>query len=54
MKDRGTWIPGVGDAAGLVMTQHDAEQLVSLYRRIGLDIHLPDKTVETVIQEVWE
>jgi hypothetical protein len=36
------------------MTQHDAEQLVSLYRRLGPDIHLLDKAVETGIQEVWE
>ena len=54
IKSRGDWIPGVGDAAGLVMTQHDSEQLVSLYRRLGLNIELPDKAVETGIQEVWE
>jgi terminase large subunit-like protein len=54
IKARGDWIPGVGDAAALVMTQQDAEQLVALYRRLGLDIILPDKAVETGLQEVWE
>ena len=54
IKARGDWIPGVGDAAALVMTEHDAEQLIALYKRLGLDITLPDKAVETGIQEVWE
>jgi phage terminase large subunit-like protein len=46
--------PGVGDAAALLMTEHDAEQLVMLYRRLGLDLNLPDKSVETGIKEVWD
>lgn len=48
-----TW-PGVGDAAALIMTDHDAEQLVNLYRKLGLDLHLPDKSVETGIADVWD
>lgn len=46
--------PGVGDAAALLMTEHDAEQLVNLYRRLGLDLNLPDKSVETGITDVWD
>lgn len=54
IKARGAWIPGVGDAAALLFTQHDAEQLIQVYKRSGLDLELPDKAVETGIQEVWE
>lgn len=49
------WLwPGVGDAAALIMTDHDAEQLVYVYRRLGLDLHLPDKAVETGIADLWD
>lgn len=54
VKSRGGWIPGVGDAAALVVTAHDAEQIISLYRRAGLNLQLPDKSVEAGIQRVWE
>jgi hypothetical protein len=45
---------GVGDSAALILTEHDAEQLVNVYRRLDLDLHLPDKSVETGIKEVWD
>jgi hypothetical protein len=51
--DKWQWA-GVGDAAALILTEHDAEQLVYVYRRLGLDINLPDKSVETGIKEVWD
>lgn len=51
--DAWNW-PGVGDAASLILTDADAEQLVSVYRRGGLDLNLPDKAVETGIAEVWD
>lgn len=54
MKARGDWIPGAGDAAALIMTEHDAEQLVNVYKRGGLDLELADKAVESGIQAVWE
>jgi hypothetical protein len=54
IKARGAWIPGVADAAALLVTAHDSEQYVSLYKRLGLDLKLPDKSVETGLQEVWE
>ena len=51
----GDWSwPGVGDAAALIMTQHDTEQLVYVYRRLGLDLNLPDKSVETGLKEVYD
>lgn len=49
------WVwPGVGDAAALIMTDHDAEQLVYVYRRLGLPLSLPDKAVETGIADLWD
>ena len=54
IKARGEWIPGVGDASALVLTTHDAEQLIQVYKRGGLDLELPDKAVESGIQDVWE
>lgn len=54
IKARGAWIPGVADAAALLMTAHDREQTIRLYKKMGLDLQLPDKAVETGIQEVWE
>jgi phage terminase large subunit-like protein len=54
IKSRGAWIPGVGDAAALIVTAHDAEQLIGLYRKAGINIQLPDKSVEAGIQRVWE
>ena len=35
MRPTGWMWPGVGDAAALIMTEHDSEQLVYLYRRLG-------------------
>lgn len=54
IKARGSWIPGVMDAAALIVSRDDAEQLVNAYRRGGLTISLPDKAVESGIQAVWE
>jgi Bacteriophage terminase large (ATPase) subunit and inactivated derivatives len=49
------WLwPGVGDASALILTQHDAQQLVHVYRRLGLDLYLPDKAVETGIADLWD
>lgn len=53
IRARGIWMPGVGDAAALVLTHHDAEQLVQSYRSLGVDLILPDKSVETGILDVW-
>ena len=54
VKSRGSWIPGVGDAAALIVTPFDAQQIISLYRQAGLNICLPDKSVEAGIEKVWQ
>lgn len=54
IKARGSWIPGVGDAAALIVTAHDAVQLIAQYRKAGLDITLPDKSVESGLYRTWE
>ena len=54
IKARGKWIPGVADAAALLVTAGDVEQMLSVYRRLGLDIVLPKKGVEAAIFQVWE
>lgn len=54
MKAKGDWIPFWMDAAALLITEHDAEQLVNVYRRGGLKVNLPNKAVESGIQAVWE
>ena len=53
IKSRGIWIPGRGDVSALIMTPHDAEQLLSVYRKLGLTLDLADKAVETGLYEVW-
>ena len=53
IKARGAWIPGVADAAGLAVTTKDSEQVISIWKRGGLDVVLPTKAVEAGIQEVW-
>lgn len=51
-KSRGPWMKGVGDAAAI--NQQDGEQVVKTYRNLGLDLELPDKSVEAGLQDVWE
>lgn len=53
IKAKGPWMQGVADCASLLVTQHDAEQLINIYKRLGLKIILPDKSVEAGIVEVW-
>lgn len=54
IKARGKWIPGVADAAALLVTAGDVEQMLSVYRRLGLNIVLPQKGVEAAIFQVWQ
>ena len=51
-RSRGAWIPGVGDAAAI--TNQDGAQFITQYRKLGLDVELADKSVESGIQTVWE
>jgi hypothetical protein len=48
---QGRWIPGVADAADI--NRLDGKQYLEIYRKLGLDIELPDKAVESGIQNVW-
>jgi phage terminase large subunit-like protein len=52
VRSRGDWIPGVGDAAALNVA--DGEKIIDSYRKAGLNIVLPDKSVEAGIWDVWE
>lgn len=52
LKARGAWIPGVGDAADIV--DSDRQQFLTLYQKHGLTLQLPDKAVETGIQDVYD
>jgi phage terminase large subunit-like protein len=54
LKSRGDWIPGVGDAAGLMVTMTDSRQYLEIYRQLGVDLVLPDKAVEAGIQHTYE
>ncbi len=52
IKARGEWIPGVGDAANISIT--DGQQLINVYRDVyKLDVILPEKGVEAGIYKVW-
>lgn len=51
IKTRGAWIPGVGDAAAV--SQMDGEKMLTIYRNEGLNLELPDKSVEAGIYDVW-
>lgn len=51
---QGKWIPGVADAAGLLVTEKDSIQVIELYKAAGIDIELPDKSVEAGIQDVYD
>lgn len=52
VKSRGAWIPGVGDAAALNIK--DGQKIIDIYRKAGLNITLPDKSVEAGIWDTWE
>jgi hypothetical protein len=54
LRSQGLWIPGVGDAAGLLVTAHDSMQVIELYRQAGVDIDLPDKSVEAGVQACYD
>ena len=53
IKARGPWIPGVVDPASRGRSQIDGQQLLDMYRSLGLNLHPADNSVETGIYEVW-
>lgn len=54
IKARGEWIPGVIDPASRGRNQVDGRRLFSMYRGLGLTLHLADNAVEAGIYAVWE
>jgi phage terminase large subunit-like protein len=50
LRARGAWIPGVGDAAAI--GQDNGKKLLSLYKATGINMVLPDKSVDAGIQIV--
>jgi hypothetical protein len=53
VKGRGTWIPGVIDPAARGRTQVDGQQLIQIYRDLGLNLTTADNAVEAGIYAVW-
>ena len=53
IKARGAWIPGAIDPASRGRSQHDGEQLLSLYTGLGLKLIIADNAVTSGIYEVW-
>lgn len=51
---RGSWIPGVVDPASRGRNQKDGDQLIEMYRALGLDIDPADNAVESGIYDVWQ
>ncbi len=53
IKARGEWIPGVIDPASNGRSQHDGQQLIQVYRDLGLNLDSADNSVEAGIYDVW-
>jgi hypothetical protein len=53
IKSRGRWIPGVVDPAARGRGQKDGEQLLQIYRGLGLKLEPATNAVEAGIYEVW-
>ena len=54
IRSRGTWIPGVIDSAANGRSQIDGQNLMQLYRDLGLNLTNADKAIETGLYTVWE
>lgn len=53
IKARGAWIPGVIDPASRGRTQIDGQQLLQMYKDLGLDLEMANNAVEAGIYDVW-
>lgn len=53
IRARGDWIPGVIDPAANGRNQKDGEQLIAIYRRLGLKLTNADNAVEAGIHDVY-
>jgi phage terminase large subunit-like protein len=54
IKSRGEWIRGVIDPASFGRGQADGEQLIEIYRRLGLDLSPANNRVEPGLQEMYQ
>jgi phage terminase large subunit-like protein len=54
IRARGDWIPGTIDSAANGRSQTDGENLMQMYRDLGLEIHNADKAVETGLFTCWQ
>lgn len=53
IKGRGPWMAGVIDPAANGRSQLDGQDLLQVYKRLGLEIYPADNGVEAGIYEVW-
>lgn len=53
IKSRGSWIPGVIDPAARGRGQKDGDQLLQIYKDLGLDVSPANNAVEAGIHSVW-
>jgi phage terminase large subunit-like protein len=53
IKTRGAWIPGVIDPAARGRGQQDGLQLLVQYQDLGLDLTIPDNSVEAGLYKTW-
>lgn len=54
IRARGEWIPGVCDPAARGRSQQDGNQLIQMYKDLGLDLEFADNSVEAGIYQVWQ
>jgi hypothetical protein len=54
IKARGAWIPGVCDPAARGRSQQDGQQLIQMYKDLGLDLEVANNAVEAGIYEMWQ
>lgn len=54
IKSRGSWIPGVIDPAARGRGQKDGQQLIAIYKDLGLDLENAVNAVEAGLYEVWQ
>jgi phage terminase large subunit-like protein len=53
IRSRGEWVPGVIDPASRGRSQADGNQLIQMYKDLGLDLDFAQNAVEAGIYEVW-
>jgi hypothetical protein len=54
IKARGAWIPGAIDPAAMGSSQRDGKQLMSEYRKLGLNLTPAQNAVEAGIYKTWQ